>query len=141
MNEVLLLLLIACTLITFFSLNKKMVAADFIHQQLTRDREKDTPFNGITRVIYAAIPQKTKEKYARLWSVTATWSTSSKNQDDQMVLMYHQSKGAVGVHSQAVENYALPKNDGGNYREDVCVISSISDMHYRHALFSLDGLE
>lgn len=140
MNELLLLLLIAFTLISFFSLNKKMVSADFINPKLTGNKESHIPFNGITKVIYAAIPQKTKETYNRIWSVTATVGAISKSEGNEMVLMYHQS-GATDLEPYANKNSAVLKNDTGRYGDDVCVISSISDMHYRHALLSLDGLE
>ena len=127
MNELLLILLIAFTLMTFLSLNKKMGAVSGNVPPMPAIQ----PELSKARVLYSL---KEKE-YSRLWTVTSVAGDAIQNMQDakkEMTVIYHQlckNEIRFPYHSDD-DQHDLP--------QEVCVISSISDLQYRHVLLPAD---
>ena len=146
MNEILLFLLIAFTLITFVSLNKKIgsVPGDIILK-----RTGEYPVGGITKVIYSGMIKKAQSDYSRLWSVTAIagMNQETANQQNEITVVYHQPGNGPGLQpyyqsSGTGKGFDAVSNKTNAFLpcDDVCVISSVSDFQYRHVLLSPDDL-
>lgn len=127
MNELLLVLLIAFTLMTFLSLNKKMGAVSGNVPPLPAIQ----PELAKTMVLYSS-----KEKdYSGLWTVTSIAGDAMQGMQDakkEMTVIYHQlckNEIRFPYHSN---------DDKKDLQQEVCVISSISDLHYRHVLLPAD---
>ena len=144
MNEILLFLLIAFTLITFVSLNKKIgsVPGDIILK-----RTGEYPVGGITKVIYSGMIKKAQSDYSRLWSVTAIAGRGPEtaNQQNEITVVYHQPGNGPGLQpyyqsSGTGKGFDVVSNKTNAFLpcDDVCVISSVSDFQYRHVLLPLD---
>ena len=145
MNEILLFLLIAFTLITFVSLNNKIGS---VPGEILLKRTGEYPAGGITRVIYSGMIKKAQSDYSRLWSVTAIagMGPETANRQNELTVIYHQP-----ANKQGLQPYYLPsatdevsgvcdKTNTFLSSDDVCVISSVSDFQYRHVLLSPDDL-
>ena len=144
MNEILLFLLIAFTLITFVSLNKKMGS---VPREIILKKTGEFPVGGITKVIYSGMLNKAQSDYSRLWSVTAIagMNQGTANQQNELTVIYHQPENRT-----ALQSYYRPSGTGSGFDvvsnktntflpcDDVCVISSVSDFQYRHVLLPLD---
>jgi hypothetical protein len=147
MNEILLFLLIAFTLITFVSLNKKIGSAGSFSEDILPNRTGEYPVGGITRVIYSGSIKKAQSDYNRLWSVTAIagMDPGTANRQNELTVVYHQPGNGAGL-----QPYYPPSGTGKDFDavsnktnaflpcDDVCVISSVSDFQYRHVLLPLD---
>ena len=146
MNEIFLFLLIAFTLITFVSLNKKI---GNVPGEILLKRTGEYPAGGITRVIYSGMIKKAQSDYSRLWSVTAIagMGPGTANRQNELTVIYHQP-----CNSARLQPYYQPSGTGKDFDavsnktnaflscDDVCVISSVSDFQYRHVLLSPDDL-
>ncbi|HRO48112.1 hypothetical protein [Agriterribacter sp.] len=146
MNEILLVVLIAFTLITFFTLNKKIGAATSIEQQILQQEYAHPPVSGITRVIYQGMIKEAEFNYGRVWSATAITGMVPEipNRQNEITVVYHQPgnrskqypcypEPVYGKVADTVTD-AIALLPG----EAVCVMSSISDFQYRHVLAALD---
>lgn len=146
MNEILLVVLIAFTLITFLTLNKKIGAAATIEQKILQKDFAFSPVSDITNVIYTGMPKNAPFNYSKLWSVTAVAGMTAEipNQQNEITVIYHQP----GKGSETYPYYQKPlfvkTPDAATDKltlvpeEAVCVRSSISDLQYRHVLAALD---
>ncbi|HRP56298.1 hypothetical protein [Agriterribacter sp.] len=147
MNEILLFLLIAFTLVTFVSLNKKTGSAGPFPGDILSKRAGAYPVGGMARVIYSGVIKKAQYDYSRLWSVTAIAgiATGTANLQNELTIVYHQPGN-----SARLQPYYLPSGESRGFDaadnkrnslllcDDVCVISSVSDFQYRHVLLG-DG--
>ncbi len=83
------------------------------------------------RVLYSL---KEKE-YSRLWTVTSIAGDAIQSMQDakkEMTVIYHQlCKNEIRFPYHSNDDQQDPQ-------QEVCVISSISDLHYRHVLLPAD---
>lgn len=127
MNELLLIVLIVFTLLTFLSLNKKMgsVAGNIPIPLPVMPPEALKE----TKVLYAS----QQKDYNRLWKVTSIAGGAAQSMQDaptEMTIIYHQfCKNEISYH---------PGDSREELAPDVCVVSSISDFQYRHVLLPAD---
>ncbi|MBX3253847.1 MAG: hypothetical protein KF862_06865 [Chitinophagaceae bacterium] len=129
MNEFLLLLLIVFTLMTFWSLNKKM--GNISGNTPLPAPVSQPEFIKEAKVLYSSM----EKEYNRLWmvtSVTGDLAGGLTNTKREMTVIYHQL-----CHDQNMFQYR-PGNNEKELIRDVCVISSISDLQYRHVLLPAD---
>lgn len=129
MNELLLVLLIVFTLLTFLSLNKKMGTAAG-NMPLPVPVIHPEAING-TKVLYSSQPKE----YNSLWTVTSMATgivQGVQNTQKEMTVIYHQLCKNENIFSYQ------PGNNNEELTQDVCVVSSISDLQYRHVLLPAD---
>ena len=147
MNEILLFLLIAFTLITFVSLNKKIGSVGSVPGDILLKKTGEYPVGGITKVIYSGMIKKAQSDYSRLWSVTAIagMNPGTANQQNELTVIYHQAGSGPGLQAYCQSSGTGRGFDAVSDKtnalfacDDVCVISSVSDFQYRHVLLPLD---
>ncbi|MBX2922253.1 MAG: hypothetical protein KF746_08690 [Chitinophagaceae bacterium] len=126
MNELLLILLIVFTLMTFLSLNRKMgnhsAATPVPLPALQPEFIKET------KVLYSS----TEKEYNRSWSVTSVAGDFVSDAKKEMKVIYHQ------LCKNNNQFPYLPADSEIEFMQDVCVISSISDLQYHHVLLPAD---
>ncbi len=146
MNEILLFLLIAFTLVTFVSLNKKIGSAGSFTGDILSKRPGEEPVSGI-RVIYSGIIKNARYNYSRLWSVTAIacMDPGTASCPNELTVVYHQPGNGAGLQPYCLPSGADRVSDAAGNKanaflpcDDVCVISSVSDFKYRHVLLPSD---
>lgn len=136
MNEILLLVLIAFTLLTFISLNRKIGLSAPVPLPVLNVPQREQPWHAPARIIYSGMMKKMQAEYNMLWAINATSSADGQTQEknnNEITVIYHQTGS-----KEKLLAYATHHSDHDKDITEVCVISSISDIQYRHVLLPLD---